>query len=138
MRGRTRHSALPLNALPLSRLTRSGRSHWAAIAFLFSFMLILIAICYFFLFPALEAMKKATPQEKAGLRAWSSLVEAILLVILLAGLMLSVRPGRFFFPRADAPRVKTKVVDAWAEAGKRMETPPSSGKNAGEGNEEDI
>ena len=101
----------------------SGRSHWTAVAFLFSFTLLLIAICHFFLFPALEAMKKATPKEKAGLRAWASLVEAILLFILLVGLILSVRIGRFFFPRPDVPRVQTKHIDAWAEAGKRMETP---------------
>ena len=99
----------------------SGRSHWTAIVFLFSFTLLLIAICHYFLFPALEAMKKATPREKVGLRAWSSLLEAILLFILVAGLILSVRIGRFFFPRPDVPRVKTKHVDAWAEAGKRLD-----------------
>ena len=64
----------------------SGRSHWTVVAFLFTFTLLLIASCHYFLFPALEAMKSATPKEKAGLRAWSSLVEAVLLFILLAGL----------------------------------------------------
>jgi hypothetical protein len=102
---------------------RSGRSHWAAVVFLFCFVLLLIAICYFYLFPALEALKKATPKERAGLRAWSALVQAGLLFILLAGILMTVRIGRFFFPRNDVPRVKTKHVDAWAEAGKRMEAP---------------
>ena len=108
----------------------SGRSHWAAVAFIFSFALLLIAICYFYLFPALEAFKHATPEEKAKLRAYSSLVQAVMLFILIAGLVLTVRIGRFFFPRPDSPRSKTKYVDVWAEAGKRIKTPePESDRN---------
>jgi multidrug efflux pump subunit AcrB len=105
------------------RFGRAGRSHWSAVVFLFCFVLLLIAICYFYLFPALEAVKHATPEERARLRAWSALVQAVLLFILLAGVLLTVRIGRFFFPRSDTPRVRTKHVDAWAEAGKRMEAP---------------
>ena len=101
----------------------SGRSHWAVVAFLFTFVIGLILVCYLFLFPALEAFKKATPAEKAPLRAWSTLLLAVMLFILLAGLMLTVRFGRFFFPRPDVPRIHTKHVDAWAEAGKRLEAP---------------
>jgi O-antigen/teichoic acid export membrane protein len=100
-----------------------GRSHWAAVAFLFTFTLLLIAICYFYLFPALEAYKHASPEDRSKLRAYSALVQAIMLFILVAGLILTVRIGRFFFPRPDSPRVRTQYVDAWAEAGKRAETP---------------
>ena len=103
---------------------RSGRSHWAAVAFLFSFVLILIAVCYFYLFPALEAYKHGSPQERARLRAYSALLVALLLFVLIAGLLLTVRIGRFFFPQPDSPRVKTKYIDAWSESGKRMDVPP--------------
>src|SRR2546423_14914283 len=91
----------------------SGRSHWAAVAFLFTFALLIIAVCYYFLFPALEAAKNATPQDKAKLRAYSALLLAIILVVLICGTLLTVRIGRFFFPRPTPPRTRTKVVDIW-------------------------
>ena len=99
----------------------SGRSIWAAVAFLFAFAVLLIVVCHYYLFPALEALKRATPADKAKLRAWSALVLAIVLIILISGLVLTFRVGRFFFPRPTDPRVRTKHVDAWAEAGKRMD-----------------
>ena len=48
-----------------------------------------------------------------------ALLFALVLVILISGLILTFRIGRFFFPRPSGPRVQTKHVDAWAEAGKR-------------------
>ena len=111
--------------LPHVQPRSSGRSHWAAIAFLFTFALLVIGVCYYFLFPAFEAAKSATPQDKAKLRAYSSLLLAIILVVLICGTLLTVRIGRFFFPRPTPPRTRTKVVDIWSEAGKRLETPPA-------------
>ena len=108
----------------------SGRSLWAAVVFLFSFTVLLIAICYYFLFPALEALKGATPDDKLKLRAWSSLLMAVMLFILVVGLLMTIRIGRFFFPKPDVPRVYTKHVDAWAEAGKRMEMPPHNPRDS--------
>jgi hypothetical protein len=52
------------------------------------------------------------------------LVLAILLFILIAGMMLTFRIGRLFFPRQTPPRTQTKYVDAWAESAKRMPVPP--------------
>ncbi len=101
----------------------SGRSHWSAVVFLFSFTVLLTVISYYFLFPGLEALKHATPDDKLKLRAWSALLLAVMLFILVAGVLLTLRIGRFFFPRPDVPRVHTKHVDAWAEAGKRMAVP---------------
>jgi hypothetical protein len=102
---------------------------WAAIAFLVGFAVLLLVLSHYFLLPAFDALKKATPADKAKLRAWSALLLAIMLVILISGLILTFRVGRFFFPRDTGPRVRTKHVDVWAEAGKRMKVtdlPPDS------------
>ena len=115
--------------------SRAGRSIWTLVAFLTSFTLVLIGICYVYLFPALEALKTATPAEKIRLRATATLLEAVLLLILFSGLVLTVRFGRFFFPKPDSKRTPTKYVDAWAEAGKRMSTEDakSFGQDEGDG-----
>lgn len=115
-----------------SRHHSSGRSHWSSVAFLFTFTVLLIAICHYFLIPALEARRHATPDDKLKLRAWSTLLLAVMLFILIAGLLLTVRIGRFFFPRPDVPRVHTKHVDAWAEAGKRLEVPKQNREESDE------
>jgi hypothetical protein len=111
---------------------RCGRSHVAAITFLFTFTVLIIAVCYYFLFPALEASKHAPPQDKAKLRAYASLLLAIILIVLLCGVLLTVRIGRFFFPRPTPPRTRTKYVDAWAESAKRMEAPPRESERGDE------
>ncbi len=40
-----------------------------------------------------------------------------------------VRPFRFFFPPPTPPRTHTRYVDAWGEAGRRMETPSATHEN---------
>ena len=105
---------------------RPGRIYWAALAFLTGFAVLLIFICYTYLFPALEATQRATPEEKKQLAAHAQLLLAVILVILFAGMLLTFRVGRFFLPRSWGKPMKTKYVDAWAEAGKRMQTPPRS------------
>src|SRR3954447_24319206 len=102
----------------------AARSPWAAVAFLLGFTLLLLAVCYYFLFPALEAAKNATPTDRARLRAWSALLLAIVLIILGSGLVLTFRIRRFFFPRPPTPRTHTRHVDIWSEAGKRLDVPP--------------
>lgn len=119
---------IPPRAQPRS----SGRSHWSSVAFLFTFTILLIAICHYFLIPALEARRHATPDDKLKLRAWSTLLLAVMLFILLAGLLLTVRIGRFFFPRPDVPRVQTKHIDAWAEAGKRLQISKQNPEESGD------
>ena len=44
--------------------------------------------------------------------------------VLFGGLLIAFRIGRFFIPRPVAGRKKTEYVDAWAESGRRMGTPP--------------
>ena len=112
---------------PLKHRYRSGHSLWPMIAFLACFTVLLIVVCYVYLFPAaLQAMKGASDEEKRKLKAWAALLESLLLFILFAGLVLTVKFGRFFFPGPDTVRTKTKHIDAWAEAGKRLEVDKSA------------
>ncbi len=110
------------------RPDRPGRTHVGVIAFLVAFAAGFVALSYYYLFPALRAFLEAKQQgDKHGqkaISATSALLLAILLVILIAGLILTFRIGRFFFPRQSSPRTRTKYVDAWAESAKRMQTPP--------------
>jgi formate hydrogenlyase subunit 3/multisubunit Na+/H+ antiporter MnhD subunit len=105
------------------RRRQSGHSTWAVLAFLVGFTLLLIFICYWYLFPALRAAADATEKEKRALSAHAALLLSVTLFILLAGILLTFRIGRYFFPRPTPKRERTKYVDAWAEAGRRMETP---------------
>ena len=106
---------------------RPARTHVAVIGFLVAFAVGFVALSYYYLFPALRAFLEAKELgDKKGqkaISATSALLLAILLVILVAGLILTFRIGRFFFPRQTAPRTRTKYVDAWAESAKRMQTP---------------
>jgi len=104
------------------------------ILFLFCYTALLVLVCWRFLLPALEAKREAlaTLQHSAHpgtqeshtlliLSADASLVLAVVLFTLIAGLLLVFRIGRFFRPRPTPPRVVTDHVDAWAESAKRME-----------------
>ena len=100
---------------------RSGRSYWGVLAFLLLFAVLIITVSKFFLLPALPLVHDATRPEKLRLVAYSRLLLAVVLLILIVGLILIFRPGRFFFPRRQSPRVSTKYIDMWAEAGRRMD-----------------
>ena len=106
---------------PITR-PRAGRSIWAVLGFLTLFMGIVVMVSRWYLLPAIEAAQRATPDEKRALQAHALLLMALLLVILACGLLLSFGIGRFFFPRPTTqPPVRTRYVDAWAEAGRRAE-----------------
>ena len=102
---------------------RWGYSYWPVLAFLLGFAALLIFVFWYYLVPAMDAARTATTKEKRGLAAYSWLMLAIVLFVLFAGLILTFRVGRFFFPRKTGPRTRTQYVDAWAEAGRRMEPP---------------
>jgi hypothetical protein len=110
------------------RAERPARTPWSVLAFLILFSLGLIALTYYYLLPAHRAFLQAKQDnDKPGLHAisaTSALLMAVVLIILITGLLLTFRIGRLFFPRNSPPRTKTQYVDAWAESGKRMETPP--------------
>ncbi len=100
---------------------RSGRILLRAVIFLGVFALVLITVAWLYLFPALQAAKGAGPAERKQLAAHATLVLAVVLFVLFAGLVLTFRVGRYFFPRPPVARPKpTQYVDAWAEAGRRM------------------
>jgi hypothetical protein len=96
---------------------------WPALVFLAFFALLLVGVCYWYLLPALSASQAATQPARDRMAAEALLLLTILLIILLAGLLLTFKFHRFFFSSAKPPVQKTKYVDAWAEAGKRMEEP---------------
>jgi len=82
-----------------------------------------LAIAYYAMRPAAQAAHDAPDNVKRHLVAWFRLLLAVLLFILFAGLVITFRFGRLFFPRASSPRVKTQYVDAWAESAKRVRVP---------------
>ncbi len=111
-----------------ARRTRHGKAPWAAIIFLSLFGIGLALLARYYLLGALEAYNAAAKNADAAgqhaITATSTLLLAIILVVLISGLFMTFRIGRFFFPRKTAPRTKTKYVDAWSESAKRMPTPP--------------
>jgi hypothetical protein len=94
------------------------------IAFLLGFAALLIFVSYFYLFPALRARQTATEPERKILAAHALLLLAVLLFILLMGLILTFRMGRFFQPRRRPKPRPTNYPDAWAEAARRVEVEP--------------
>ena len=113
------HMARPRRPIP----HRTGRMHWAALAFLIGFTALLLVVCYGYLFPAMEAAKGATDPEKRQLVGLSRLLLVVVLLVLYGGLLLTFRVGRFFLPRSTGERTKTQYVDAWAESAKRVKVP---------------
>ena len=103
---------------------RGGRIYWATLAFLLGFAVLIYVISVWYLLPALDAARGANTAEKKTLAAHARLLLAVVLVILLCGIVLTFRFGRFFFPRRRERQAPTRYVDAWEEAGKRMRTPP--------------
>ena len=106
------------------RLRRDGRIYWATLAFLLGFAVLIYVVSVWYLLPALDAARGANPVEKKSLAAHARLLLAVVLVILVCGILLTFRFGRFFLPRPREPRERTKYVDAWEESGKRVQTPP--------------
>lgn len=90
--------------------------------FLVGFSVLIVIVSRYFLLPALDAYQSGDEAGRKLLSAHSALLLSLLLLVLISGLLLTFRIGRFFFPRAAARRTQTKYVDIWAESGKR--TPP--------------
>jgi ABC-type Fe3+ transport system permease subunit len=99
------------------------RFNWALTVFLFGFIALLLVLCVFFLLPGLDALQNATPEERKTLGATSTLLLAVVLIVLGIGLVLVFRVGRGFYRRR--PSAPTPYVDIWAEAGRRAKDEPS-------------
>jgi hypothetical protein len=98
--------------------------HWSVLAFLSAFLLILLLVGWMYLIPAASAMEHADATQRVWLRDTSRLLLAAILVTLGGILVICFRVGRYFLPGPTSTRTKTRYVDAWAEAGRRMEIPP--------------
>src|SRR4051812_6613471 len=104
---------------------RSGRIFWPMLAFLVGFAVLIYYVSDWYLLPAMDAARGANPAERKTLAANARLLLAIVLFILVAGIMLMFRFGRFFQPRQREAHKPTQYVDAWTESGRRLQTPPS-------------
>ena len=111
---------------------RRGQSRWTILAFLIGAVVIVWLVLEKYLLPAVLASRNIDEMGRKHLAALSSLVLAVVMVLLLAWLILLIRPGRFFLPRKAAPRSRTTYTDAWAESARRMETPPEEDDDADE------
>jgi hypothetical protein len=110
-----------VKSTPNHRAFRSGRTIFAVLCFLFLFTVLLVLVAHYYVFPGLELSRQLDHAGRRKLAANAMLVLMLMLTLLLVGLLMTFRISRFFFPRPTSPRVRTRVVDAWAEAGKRME-----------------
>jgi len=106
------------------------RTPWGALIFLTAFAILIAVVSKVYLIPALEAAKDATPHQKRLLMASSRLLLAVILFVIGAGIVITFRVGRFFFPNRARPKpTKTQYIDAWAESAKRMESPHDPNSN---------
>ena len=88
------------------------------------FAILLAFISRWYLIPAMQAVQTAQGVEKRQLVAHSRLLLAIVLFILVAGLLLTFRFGRYIAPRLGEKQKPTQYPDAWAESAKRVSVPP--------------
>ncbi len=108
----------------LPRLRRAGRALVNVLLFLLGFNILLIVLCRLYLLPALAKAQVAGPEERARLSGGAMLVLILVLFALVAGLLLTLRMGRYFFPHSRPKLPPTQYTDAWAESGRRLQTPP--------------
>jgi len=114
-----------VSAKPRVRSSRrsTGAAYGRVVVFLVGFGALVIFVCRYYLLPAMEAAGKATPRQRPVLAAHSRLVLAIVLFILLCGIILTFRIGRFFLPRHQHRKQRTVYPDAWAESAQRLDVP---------------
>jgi hypothetical protein len=99
---------------------------WATLAFMAGFAVLLFFVSHWYLIPAIQASQVATGEQKRQLAAHARLLLAIILFILIAGILLTFRFGRYFAPRLGEKAKPTQYVDAWAESARRVSVPPSA------------
>ena len=102
---------------------RRGKSVLPFVGFLSLFCLLLLMVTKLYLLRALNDFNGADERGRRLIALHALLLMSAVLVILGLSWMLIFRIGRYFFPNPKPPRVKTKYVNAWEEAGKRMKTP---------------
>jgi heme/copper-type cytochrome/quinol oxidase subunit 2 len=102
---------------------RDGRSLVVIVIYLAGFAILILWLARHYLLPAYGRLDGATPQERQWLGAWSVLLMSLVLVLLVMGLILTFRAGRYFTGRGSKP-AKTDYPDAWQESGRRARGDP--------------
>jgi hypothetical protein len=107
---------------------RRWRFPWGLLVFLLAFAALIFIVARWYLLPAMQSASSATPQEKRLLTATSWLLLVVILFVVGAGIVITFRVGRFFFPRSTAAtgESKTEYIDAWSESAKRMTHLPAA------------
>jgi hypothetical protein len=115
------NAGMSLMALQRNQPSPPGPGYAGVLAFLLGFAVLIVFVSRYYLIPAMEAFIQASPGQRRILVAHSRLLLAIILMILLVGLILTFRVGRFFFPRARQHQKPTEYPDAYAEAARRIQ-----------------
>ena len=93
------------------------------LVFLVGFAVLIYVISDWYLLPALDAAQGANTAEKKTLAAHARLLLAVVLAVLVCGILLTFRFGRFFLPRQREPSGPTRYPDAWEESARRVKVP---------------
>jgi uncharacterized membrane protein YedE/YeeE len=102
-------------------ILRSLLLAWPLVIFLAGFAALIALITHQYLVPAGTAVIGATPPQKRLLSAYSALLLSIVLLIIITGLVMVYRHRRSVRGVLNPPvERETKVVDAWAESGRRI------------------
>lgn len=101
-----------------------ARSFVPLLIYLSAFTILLIIVARFYLIPAMQAAKTATPVQRRVLAADSQLLLTLLLIGLLGLLLMALRSAKYSRRGIGAKRKPTVYPDAWSESARRMKTPP--------------
>jgi heme/copper-type cytochrome/quinol oxidase subunit 3 len=103
---------------------RSGRSLVGFTIIMVGFGLFFTLMAMYFLLPATQAAAASPTTEKKRLLAMMALMLVLVLLSLAAMASLVMAFAGMLKTRNKNRREKTRYVDAWGEAGKRMPLPP--------------
>ena len=110
--------------LQSAALARYRGMSWAPVLFLLGFLVATGVLALFFFEPALR-LANDSPEARRRVTAYGALAICVLIMILLVGLVMTMRMGRSVSLLAPAPKRNKPTVypDAWAESAKRIEVP---------------
>jgi hypothetical protein len=107
-------------AIAKNKNLRRGVAYWGVVIYLLGFAALALVFLHYYLLPAYRASQHADIHARRQIGAVSALMLSVFLIYLLCGVILTFRVGRFFFPRPGSKRVTTTYIDAWKEAGRRL------------------
>ena len=117
-------------------LARYRGMSWAPVLFLLGFLVATGVLALFFLEPALR-LANESPEARRRVTAYGALAICVLILVLLVGLVMTMRMGRCVAVLAPKRNKPTVYPDAWAESAKRIEVPtPEDLENPDDDSEE--